>query len=45
MIKKKLIYNFSSLIKFDFKLWNQIHNSLAYKLTPMKFRNLKFDLY
>jgi hypothetical protein len=32
-------------MKFDFKLWNQIHISLAYKLIPMKFRNLKFDLY
>jgi hypothetical protein len=45
MIKKILIYNFISLIKFDFKLWNQIHNWLAYKLILMKFRNLKFDLY
>jgi hypothetical protein len=44
MIKKILIYNFISLIKFDFKLWNQIHNLLVYKLIPMKFRNLKFDL-
>jgi hypothetical protein len=44
MIKKKLIYNFISLIKFDLKLWNQIHNFLVYKLSPMKFRNLKFDL-
>jgi hypothetical protein len=40
MIKKNLIYNFISLIKFDFKLWNQSHNLLVYKLIPMKFRNL-----
>jgi hypothetical protein len=44
MIKKILIYNIISLIKFDFKLWKQIHNLLVYKLIPMKFRNLKFDL-
>jgi hypothetical protein len=44
MIKKNLIYNIISLIKFDFKLWKQIHNLLVYKLIPMKFRNLKFDL-
>jgi hypothetical protein len=31
----KIIYNFISLIKFEFKLWNEIYNLFKYNQIPM----------
>jgi hypothetical protein len=36
----KLFYNFISLIKFEFKLWNWIYNFIEYNQVPMNFRSL-----